>query len=99
MVSTLFVQRPDIKIQYGSNLSKKISMGHKPIAYYSGMLDPIMKGHYPCEQALATAAFAVQKSTTIVMGSPLTLYVEHVVFAIFQKAKALSRLREYLGTK
>ncbi|KAJ1149031.1 hypothetical protein NDU88_001852 [Pleurodeles waltl] len=47
-----------------------------------------MKGHYPCEQALATAAFAVQKSTTIVMGSSLTLYVEHAVFAILQKSKS-----------
>ncbi|KAJ1117174.1 hypothetical protein NDU88_005374 [Pleurodeles waltl] len=47
-----------------------------------------MKGHYPCEQALAAAAFAVQKSATIVMGSPLTLYVEHAVFAILQKNKS-----------
>ncbi|KAJ1176566.1 hypothetical protein NDU88_001840 [Pleurodeles waltl] len=47
-----------------------------------------MKGHYPCEQALAAAAFAVQKSATIVMGSPLTLYVEHAVFAILQKSKS-----------
>ncbi|KAJ1180563.1 hypothetical protein NDU88_005784 [Pleurodeles waltl] len=54
----------------------------------SGLLDPIMKGHYPCEQALATAAFAVPKSTTIVIGSPLTLYVEHAVFAILQKSKS-----------
>ncbi|KAJ1135136.1 hypothetical protein NDU88_001581 [Pleurodeles waltl] len=69
-------------------LTQKTSMGHKPIAYYSGLLDPVMKGHYPCEQALATAAFAFQKSTTIVMGSPLTLYVEHAVFAILQKSKS-----------
>ncbi|KAJ1175211.1 hypothetical protein NDU88_000502 [Pleurodeles waltl] len=55
-------------------LTQKTSMGHKPIAYYSGLLDPIMKGHYPCEQAVATAAFAVQKSTTIVMGSPIAYY-------------------------
>ncbi|KAJ1168689.1 hypothetical protein NDU88_000606 [Pleurodeles waltl] len=34
-----------------------------------------MEGHYPCEQALATAAFTVQKSATVVMGSPLTLCV------------------------
>ncbi|KAJ1125406.1 hypothetical protein NDU88_003838 [Pleurodeles waltl] len=47
-----------------------------------------MKGHYPCEQVLAAAAFAVQKSATIVMGSPLTLYVEHAVFAILQKSKS-----------
>ncbi|KAJ1150325.1 hypothetical protein NDU88_003119 [Pleurodeles waltl] len=47
-----------------------------------------MKGHYPCEQALAAAAFAVQKSATIVMGSPLTLYVEHAVFAILQRSKS-----------
>ncbi|KAJ1098260.1 hypothetical protein NDU88_003376 [Pleurodeles waltl] len=64
------------------------STGYKPIAYYSALLDPVMKGHYPCEQALATAAFAVQESTTIVMGSPLTLYVEHAVFAILQKSKS-----------
>ncbi|XP_078533692.1 uncharacterized protein LOC144819836 [Lissotriton helveticus] len=51
------------------------------------MLDSVMKGHYPCEQALSTAAFAVEKSTPIVMGSPLTLYTEHAVFAIIQKAK------------
>ncbi|KAJ1182662.1 hypothetical protein NDU88_007846 [Pleurodeles waltl] len=69
-------------------LTQKTSMGHKPIAYYSGLLDPVMKGHYPCEQVLATAAFAVQKSTTIVMGSPLTLYVEHAVFTILQKNKS-----------
>ncbi|KAJ1104044.1 hypothetical protein NDU88_001459 [Pleurodeles waltl] len=69
-------------------LTQKTSIGHKPIAYYSGLLDTVMKGHYPCEQALATAAFAVRKSTTIVMGSPLTLYVEHVVFAILQKSKS-----------
>ncbi|KAJ1097615.1 hypothetical protein NDU88_002732 [Pleurodeles waltl] len=69
-------------------LTQKTSMGHKPIAYYSELLDPVMKGHYPCEQALATAAFAVQKSTTIVMGSPLALYVEHAVFAILQKSKS-----------
>ncbi|KAJ1108199.1 hypothetical protein NDU88_005581 [Pleurodeles waltl] len=69
-------------------LTQKTSMGHKPIAYYSGLLDPVTKGHYPYEQALATAAFAVQKSTTIVMGSPLTLYVEHAVFAILQKSKS-----------
>ncbi|KAJ1186218.1 hypothetical protein NDU88_003001 [Pleurodeles waltl] len=47
-----------------------------------------MKGHYPCEQALAAAAFAVQKSATIMMGSPLTLYVEHAVFAILQRNKS-----------
>ncbi|KAJ1126032.1 hypothetical protein NDU88_004445 [Pleurodeles waltl] len=69
-------------------LTQKRSMGHQQIAYYSGLLDPIMKGPYPCQQALTTAAFAVQKSTTIVIGSPLTLYVEHVVFAILQKNKS-----------
>ncbi|KAJ1205212.1 hypothetical protein NDU88_000647 [Pleurodeles waltl] len=69
-------------------LTQKTSMGHKPIAYYSGLLDSVTKGHYPCEQALAIAAFAVQKSTTIVMGSPLTLYVEHGVFAILPKSKS-----------
>ncbi|KAJ1209744.1 hypothetical protein NDU88_005117 [Pleurodeles waltl] len=69
-------------------LTQKTSMGHKPIAYYSGLLDPVMKGHYPCEQALATTAFTVQKSTTIVMGSPLTLYVEHAVLAILEKSKS-----------
>ncbi|KAJ1138460.1 hypothetical protein NDU88_004844 [Pleurodeles waltl] len=69
-------------------LTQKTSMGHKPIAYYSGLLDLVMKGHYPYEQALATAAFAVQKSTTIVMGSSLTVYVEHVVFAILKKSKS-----------
>ncbi|KAJ1140398.1 hypothetical protein NDU88_006751 [Pleurodeles waltl] len=69
-------------------LTQKASMGHKAITYYSGLLDPVMKGHYPCEQALATAAFAVHKSTTIVMGSPLTLYVEHAVFAILQRSKS-----------
>ncbi|KAJ1113226.1 hypothetical protein NDU88_001480 [Pleurodeles waltl] len=47
-----------------------------------------MKGHYPCEQAMATAAFAVQKSTTTGMGSPLPQYVEHAVFAILQKSKS-----------
>ncbi|KAJ1129594.1 hypothetical protein NDU88_007961 [Pleurodeles waltl] len=47
-----------------------------------------MKGHYPCEPALAEAAFTAQKSTTIVMGSPLTLYAEHAVFAILQKSKS-----------
>ncbi|KAJ1191846.1 hypothetical protein NDU88_001161 [Pleurodeles waltl] len=69
-------------------LTQKTSMGHKPIAFYSGLLDPVMKGYHPREQALATAAFAVQKSTTIVMGLPLTLYVEHAVFTIFQKSKS-----------
>ncbi|KAJ1197901.1 hypothetical protein NDU88_001745 [Pleurodeles waltl] len=69
-------------------LTRKTSMGLKPIANYSGLLYPIMKGHYPCEQVLATAAFAVQKSTTIVMRSPLTLYVEHAVFAILQRGKS-----------
>ena len=68
-------------------LTQKSSMGHKPVAYYSGLLDPVMTGHFPCEQALATAAFAVEKSTPIVMGLPLTLYTEHAVFAIIQKAK------------
>ncbi|KAJ1160949.1 hypothetical protein NDU88_001438 [Pleurodeles waltl] len=79
-------------------LTQKTSMGHKPIGYYSGLLDPVMKGNYPCEQALATAAFAVQKSTTIVMGSPLKLYVEHAVFAILQKSKSkltTQRVSEY----
>ncbi|KAJ1173499.1 hypothetical protein NDU88_005331 [Pleurodeles waltl] len=46
-----------------------------------------MKGHQPCEYALATAAFAVQKSIPIVMGAPSMLYAEHAVFAIMQKAK------------
>ncbi|KAJ1139716.1 hypothetical protein NDU88_006083 [Pleurodeles waltl] len=68
-------------------LTQKTSAGHKPIAYYSGLLDPVMKGQYPCGEALATAAFAVQKSTTIVMGSSLTLYVQHAVFAILQRGK------------
>ncbi|KAJ1134948.1 hypothetical protein NDU88_001394 [Pleurodeles waltl] len=56
-----------------------------------------MKGHYPCEQALATAAFAVQKSTTIVMGSPLTVYVEHAVFTIFQKSKSTQPTQRVSG--
>ncbi|KAJ1079734.1 hypothetical protein NDU88_000026 [Pleurodeles waltl] len=46
-----------------------------------------MKSHYSCEQVLATAAFAVEKSAPIVMGAPLILYAEHAVFAIIQKAK------------
>ncbi|KAJ1218711.1 hypothetical protein NDU88_006288 [Pleurodeles waltl] len=78
-------------------LTHKTSLGHKPIAYYSGLLDPIMKGHYPCEQALATAAFAVQKSTTIVMGSPLTLNVAHVVLAILQKSKSTPTTQRVSG--
>ncbi|KAJ1207367.1 hypothetical protein NDU88_002758 [Pleurodeles waltl] len=75
------------------------SMGHKPIAYYSGLLDAIMKGHYPCEQALAAAAFAVQKSATIMMGSPLTLYVEHVVFAILQRSKSTLTTQSVSGNE
>ncbi|KAJ1126249.1 hypothetical protein NDU88_004657 [Pleurodeles waltl] len=46
-----------------------------------------MKAHYPCEQVLARAAFAPQTYTTIVMGSPLTPYLDRAVFAILQKAK------------
>ena len=46
-----------------------------------------MQVHFPCEQALGATAFVVDKSTSIVMGAPLTLYTEHVVFAIIQKGK------------
>lgn len=61
-------------------LTQKYHMGHKHIVHLSGMLNSVMKGHYPCEQALAAAAFAVEKSTPLVMGCPLTLYTEHAVF-------------------
>ncbi|KAJ1154379.1 hypothetical protein NDU88_007131 [Pleurodeles waltl] len=80
-------------------LTQKTSMGHGPITYYCGLRDPIMKDHYPCEQALATAAFAVQKSTTIMMGSPLTLYVEHAVFAILQRGKRTLMTQRVSGYK
>ncbi|KAJ1082288.1 hypothetical protein NDU88_002456 [Pleurodeles waltl] len=76
-------------------LTQKTSKGRKPIAYYSGLLDPVMKGHYPCEQALA---FAVEKSASKVIGTPITLYIEHAVSTILQKSKSTlttQRVSEY----
>ncbi|XP_069081661.1 uncharacterized protein [Pleurodeles waltl] len=78
-------------------LTQKDPLGHKPVAYFSGLLDSVMKRHYPCEQALATAAFVVEKSAPIVMGAPLTVYAEPAVFATIQKAKTTLTTRKVSG--
>ncbi|KAJ1120049.1 hypothetical protein NDU88_008232 [Pleurodeles waltl] len=80
-------------------LTQKYPLGHKPIAYFSGLLDSVMKGRHPCEQALATEAYAVQKSTPMVMGAPLTLYAEHAVFAIIQKPKTTLTTQRVSGSE
>ena len=46
-----------------------------------------MQGHLSCKQALAAAAFAVDKHISIVMGALLTLHADHAVFAIIEKRK------------
>ncbi|KAJ1173047.1 hypothetical protein NDU88_004889 [Pleurodeles waltl] len=63
----------------------KYYLGQNPLAYYSRLLDSVMQGYFPCEQALAAA---VNKSTSIVMGAPLTLYAEHPEFTVIQKSKS-----------
>ncbi|KAJ1211263.1 hypothetical protein NDU88_006624 [Pleurodeles waltl] len=69
-------------------LKQKYPLGHKPLAYYSRLLDSVMERHFPCEEALAAVDFAVDKSTAIVMGASLTLYAEHSVFAVIQQSKS-----------
>ena len=78
-------------------LTQKYPMGHKPLAYYSGQVNPIMQGHFPCEQALAAAVFSVDKSTSIVMGSPLTLYGENTEIAVIQKSRSTLTIQRVSG--
>ncbi|KAJ1153147.1 hypothetical protein NDU88_005909 [Pleurodeles waltl] len=76
-------------------LTQKYPLGHKPLAYYRGLLDSVIQGNFPCEQDLAAAAFSVNKS--FVMGAPLTLYVEHSVFAVIQNSKSTLTKQQVLG--
>ncbi|KAJ1198052.1 hypothetical protein NDU88_001896 [Pleurodeles waltl] len=68
--------------------TQKYPLGHKALVHYSGLLDPVMQGHFACEQVLAAEAFAIDKSTFNVMGALLTLCAEHSVFAVIQKSKS-----------
>lgn len=69
--------------------SSRTSIGHKPLAYYSSSLDPVLQGHFACEQSLAAAAFAVEKSLPIMLEHPTTLFVEHAVYTMVEKSKSL----------
>lgn len=69
-------------------LAQKTSMGHKPLGYYSAKQDYVVGGLFLCEQALAAAALAVEKSSSITLGHPVTLYAEHSLYAVFEKAKS-----------
>ncbi|KAJ1194326.1 hypothetical protein NDU88_003615 [Pleurodeles waltl] len=56
-----------------------------------------MQGHFPCGQALAAVAFAVRKSSSIVIGAPLSLYAEHSGFVVIRKSTLT--MQQVLGYK
>ncbi|KAJ1119999.1 hypothetical protein NDU88_008182 [Pleurodeles waltl] len=72
-------------------------LGHKPLAYFSGLLDSVMQVYFPCEQALTAADFAIDRSTSIVTRAPLTLYAENSVFAVIRKSTLT--LQQVSGSK
>ncbi|KAG6935231.1 hypothetical protein G0U57_015482 [Chelydra serpentina] len=60
---------------------------HRPIAYYSTVLDTVAAGFPPCLRAIAAAVLAVQLSESLVLGSSWTVSVPHAVAALLLKSK------------
>uniref|UniRef100_A0A3B4V558 Reverse transcriptase/retrotransposon-derived protein RNase H-like domain-containing protein n=1 Tax=Seriola dumerili TaxID=41447 RepID=A0A3B4V558_SERDU len=55
-----------------SVLTQRHNSSYRPVAYFSSRLDPVERGLPPCLKAVAAATLAINKSSNIVLGSPLT---------------------------
>lgn len=68
----------------------------RPIAYFSFQLGPVASGMPPCLRAVATAATLIDNANTLMLGSPIHLYVPHAMSAILQvhRAQHLSTQRQ-----
>uniref|UniRef100_A0A674II74 Reverse transcriptase/retrotransposon-derived protein RNase H-like domain-containing protein n=1 Tax=Terrapene triunguis TaxID=2587831 RepID=A0A674II74_9SAUR len=53
-------------------LTQAFGNAPRPVAYLSGQLDPVAKGHPGCLRNVAAAALLVEKAQEIVLGHPLT---------------------------
>lgn len=66
-------------------VTQKSSGQHNPCAYYSTRLDNVVRGMHPCHRSLAAPAYAIEKSTTLVLMHKATLYVSHSVMALLNQ--------------
>uniref|UniRef100_A0A452GQ56 Reverse transcriptase/retrotransposon-derived protein RNase H-like domain-containing protein n=1 Tax=Gopherus agassizii TaxID=38772 RepID=A0A452GQ56_9SAUR len=55
-------------------LTQSFGNAPRPVAYLSGQLDPVAKGHPGCLRNVAAAALLVEKAQEIVLGHPLTVF-------------------------
>lgn len=85
MVSHFFLYVSEKQGFANAVLTQRLGSSKQPVAYFSTLLDNIVKGMPLCYRWLAVAAFAYQKASTITMGHPTTLYTTHSLHTLLTR--------------
>uniref|UniRef100_UPI00398E47D7 uncharacterized protein n=1 Tax=Pristiophorus japonicus TaxID=55135 RepID=UPI00398E47D7 len=67
-------------------LTQEHGGGNRPVAYYSVLLPPVVRGMPACLRAVAATAVMVEKSVSIVLDHPCTVITAHAVLLLLNSA-------------
>uniref|UniRef100_UPI00398ED842 uncharacterized protein n=1 Tax=Pristiophorus japonicus TaxID=55135 RepID=UPI00398ED842 len=67
-------------------LTQEHGGGNRPVAYYSVLLPPVVRGMPACLRAVAATAVMVEKSVPIVLDYPCTVITAHAVLLLLNSA-------------